>query len=238
MRDRRHQRGLQADRHGAGIRQRGRRGQRHTQVRSAARRTVHRHKGVDFKRRIRARESFHRRISVQTPNRLYRLAADTPAFRRLLRYVPRNGRGLQGRQAACHRRVKLLSRPLHRLGGVQRNSAYGEPGGDPRVQSAGRSAEDNARVRHAHHGVGTIRGGPQQLLQQSYTIFNRHKIQQERGSDGPALPYPARRNSNPQVGAQGAHGAEYRRVRLPADCRRHAGNKPARHETQPVLLAL
>ena len=43
---------------------------------------------------------------------------------------------------------------------------------------------------------------------------------------------------HPQVGAQGAHGAKHRRVRLRAERRRHAGHPPARPGPQPVLLPL
>ena len=41
-----------------------------------------------------------------------------------------------------------------------------QPGGDARIQPTDRSAKDYAAIRHAHHVVGTVRRGTQQLLRQ------------------------------------------------------------------------
>ena len=76
----------------------------------------------------------------------------------------------------AHRRVELLSRPLHRPGGVQRNSPDGQPGGNTCVQPADRGTADYAAVRHAHHGMGTICRRAQQLLRQRNADCHRCQI--------------------------------------------------------------
>lgn len=76
-----HRHGLSADRHRAGLPQRGRRGQRHAEVWRTARGAIHHYQDMGFQRRGEESRGQHRGFPAQTADRLRRPAAHTPALR-------------------------------------------------------------------------------------------------------------------------------------------------------------
>ena len=63
-------------------------------------------------------------------------------------------------------------------------------------------------------------------------------IQQERGTDRPALPHPTRRDCHSEICPQGTYGAKYQCVRLHVEQRGHAAHPPVGLGAEPVLLTL
>ena len=80
--------------------------------------------------------------------------------------------------------------------------------------------------------VGAVRRGAQQSVRQRDAGVAGREIPEIGRSGRPALADPARRGRDPEVGASGAHGRKYRRLRFSPRAGRHGSDRNARHPAE------
>ena len=92
------------------------------------------------------------------------------------------------RKGPCHRRKQFLSGPLCGSGGVLRDQARRQPGGNACVQSAGKSPGSDGKVRYQNRILGTFCGRPQWIFHESGIEEHRREVRQNPGANSPEVP--------------------------------------------------
>ncbi|CAA9325938.1 MAG: oxidoreductase of aldo/keto reductase family, subgroup 1, partial [uncultured Friedmanniella sp.] len=229
-RGRRHQRArgrLPADRHRAGLPERGGRRRRAGRLRGRPRRRVHHHQADQQRAGLRQDHGGVRRQHDQARHRRARPVPDPLAaadVRPVRRHLARLREAAGRRPDPLHRGVELRDRALRAAGRRDQRGPGRQPDRAAPAVPAGRAARLPRGARHPHRVLGPDRPGQGPAGERAHSR-GRGEGRPHPGPGGAALAHPARAGRHPQVGDPEPDPGKHPAVRLHPRRRRHGRHR-------------